>query len=144
MHRSRDIVNRLLGSLCLEAVSLKGGVAIATLIAGKEIAMMHGHLAAPKSQIVVVYNPPFFASTQVKNVPHLGHLGPMASSEELIAGCENSEHNCSCTLLFLRVGEDEMFDDRIMERAHLLNGRVDPVKENRVWIPTRIRSFARF
>ena len=26
-----------------------------------------------------------FASTQIKNVPHLGHLGPMTSAKELIA-----------------------------------------------------------
>ena len=96
----------------------------------------------PESLIVVVDNPPFLASTQVKNVPHLGHLCPMTSSNELIAGSENSEHNCSCALLFLRVGKDKMFGDRIMERAHLLNGRVDSVKDDRVRIPTQVGSFA--
>ena len=64
------------------------------------------HRMVPESLIVVVDNPPFLVPTHVKNVPHLGHLSPMASSIELITGSKNSEHNCSCTLLFLRVGED--------------------------------------
>ena len=77
-----------------------GGVAITTLIAGKEIAMMHGHLVVPGSLIVVVDNPPFLASTQVKNIPLLGHLSPMTSSKELIAGVKTANttvrvHSCS-------------------------------------------------
>ena len=142
MHWCWGIGNPPLGNIGHGTISLKWGVAITTLIAGKEITMMNGHLVVAESLIVVVNNPPLFASTQVKNVPHLGHLGPMTSARELIALRENSEHNCSCTLLFLRVSKDKMLGDGIMERAHLLKGRVDSVVDHCIRVSTRVGSLA--
>ena len=103
---------------------------------------MNRHLVVAESLIVVVNNPPLFASTQVKNVPHLGHLGPMTSAKELIAWRENSEHNCSCTLLFLRVSKDKMPGDGIMKRAYLLKGRVDSVVDHCIRVSTRVGPLA--
>ena len=77
-----------------------------------------------------------------KNVPHLSHLGPMTSAKELIAWRENSEHNCSCTLLFLRVSKDKVLGDGIMKRAYLLEGRVGSVIDHCIRVPTRIGSLA--
>jgi len=80
------------------------------------------------------------AQESVKNAPTPVH-GEAAGSTALAPSVAEA---ADTTLLFLRVGEDEMFGDRIMERTHLFNGRVDSVKDNRVRIPTRIGSFASF
>ena len=136
------ISHPLHGSVIPDTISLKRGVAIISLITGKEITVMNWHLVVSKSPVVVIHNPPLVTSTQVKNVPHLSHMSPMTGAKELIAWRENSEHNCSCTLLLLRVSKDKVLGDGIMKRAYLLQGRVDSVIDHCIRVPTRIGSLA--
>ena len=77
------ISNPPLGNISNRAIHLERGGTVTSLITGKEITLMNRYLVMSEPQVVVIDNPPFFTSTQVQNVPHLGDRGPMTCSKEL-------------------------------------------------------------